>query len=247
MLILWVILFSVLGSVGNILAAAIFLLIPEKTQRDLVPSLISYAMGTLLATSFLVLIPQALEQLSPLPVLSTVLLGILLFFFLEKIIVWRHCHDPECDVHGASGTMLLIGDGFHNLTDGIIIAASFLSSIPLGIVTSLSVIVHEIPQEVGDFAILLHSGYSRRRAFLLNVVSSLSSVPGAILSYYALGVMHSAIPYIMSISAASFLYIALANLSPELHRKLGVKHGITQFLLMIAGVGTIILLLQLNH
>jgi len=164
MLILWVTLFSVLGSVWNVLAAAAFLLIREKIQRTLVPYLISYATGTLLASSFLGLIPHALEHLSPLPVLSTVLLGVLLFFVLEKIIVWRHCHDSECEVHGASGTMLLIGDGVHNLTDGVIIAASFLSSIPVGIITSLSVIVHEIPQEVGDFAILLHSGYTRRRA-----------------------------------------------------------------------------------
>ena len=246
MLILWVTLFSVLGSVWNVLAAAAFLLIREKIQRALVPYLISYATGTLLASSFLGLIPHALEHLSPLPVLSTVLLGVLLFFVLEKIIVWRHCHDSECEVHGASGTMLLIGDGVHNLTDGVIIAASFLSSIPVGIVTSLSVIVHEIPQEVGDFAILLHSGYTRRRALLLNVVSGLSSIPGAIISYYALEAMHTAIPYIMSISAASFLYIALADLSPELHRKVGVKDVIYQFFIMIAGVGTIILLLQLH-
>jgi zinc and cadmium transporter len=140
--------------------------------------------------------------------------------------------------------MLLIGDAFHNLIDGVVIAASFLSSFPIGVAVSLSIIAHEIPQEVGDFAILLHSGYSPKKAFLLNLLSSISTLPGAILAYYALGVVHTAIPYAMALSSSSFLYISLADLTPELHRHYDYKNIIRQVILLLAGVGTITLLLH---
>lgn len=246
MLILWITLFSLLGSVGAIIIAAAFLLLREKIQRVLVPCLISYATGTLLTAALLGLIPHALKNISPHSILSTVLVGIVIFFLLEKLVVWRHCHDVECPVHGASGPMVLIGDAFHNATDGLVIAASFLSSIPIGITAGISVIAHEIPQEVGDFAILLHGGYSKRKALSLNILSSLSTVPAAILAYYALDIMRAAIPHVMAISAASFLYIALTDLYPELHRKVGFRYAIRQFLMMLAGIGTIILFLQFH-
>jgi zinc and cadmium transporter len=162
MLLAWIIMFSVLGSIGAIITAAAFLLLREKIQRILIPCLISYATGTLLAAALLGLIPNALTNVSPLPILSIVLVGIILFFSLEKLVIWRHCHNMECKVHGAAGPIILIGDVFHNLSDGVVIAASFLSSIPIGVVVGLSVIAHEIPQEVGDFAILLHGGYAKR-------------------------------------------------------------------------------------
>jgi zinc and cadmium transporter len=142
--------------------------------------------------------------------------------------------------------MILIGDAFHNLVDGVIIAAAFLISVPVGIVAGLSVIAHEIPQEVGDFGILLHSGYSKQKALLLNILSGLTTLPAAVLSYFALETVHGIIPYIMAISAASFLYIALVDLSPDLHRKVGISQAIRQLLLMLAGVGTIILVLQFH-
>ena len=246
MLILWIILFSILGSIGAIITAAAFLLFRKKIQDVLIPCLVSYATGTLLAAALLGLIPHALEHISPLPVLSTLLAGIILFFLLEKLVIWRHCHNAKCDVHKAAGSMILIGDAFHNLVDGVIIAAAFLISVPIGIVAGLSVIAHEIPQEVGDFGILLHSGYPKKKAFLLNILSSLTTLPAAIVAYFALGTVHGSIPYIMEISAASFLYIAFADLLPELHRKGGVSHTIRQFLLMLAGVGTIILVLQFH-
>lgn len=238
--------FSLLGSVGAIVFASAFLSLNEKRRKALIPCLVSYASGTLLTAALLGLIPHALEHTVTPPVLSTVLAGIVLFFLLEKLLIWRHCHDEGCDIHSAAGSMLLIGDAFHNLTDGVVIAAGFLSSIPVGLATSLSVIAHEIPQEAGDFAILLHSGYSTRRALLWNLLSSLSTVPGAVIAYYALGVVRSAIPYAMAISASSFLYIALADLTPELHQKVGLGNSIQQFLLMLAGVGTIILFLQFH-
>jgi zinc and cadmium transporter len=142
--------------------------------------------------------------------------------------------------------MILIGDTIHNFADGVVIAASFLISIPLGMVTGLSVMAHEIPQETGDFAILLNSGYRKTRALLLNVASSLSTVPAAILAYVALESAEEIIPYVMSLSAASFLYIALADLSPELHANTQLSHAVRQFMLLLAGIVTILLLLQIH-
>jgi zinc and cadmium transporter len=240
-------LFSLLGSVGAILTAAAFLLIREKIQQVLIPCLISYATGTLLAAALLGLISNALTTTAPLPILATVLVGIVVFFLLEKFVIWRHCHDVTCEVHGVAGPMILIGDAFHNATDGLVIAASFLSSMPIGMAAGISIIAHEIPQEVGDFAILLHGGYSKRKACLFNVLSSVSTLPAAILAYYALEVVHAAIPYVMAFSSASFLYIALTDLYPALHEKVGFQSAIRQFLFMLAGIGTMILILQFRH
>jgi zinc and cadmium transporter len=246
MLILWIILFSLLGSIGAIITATAFLLLREKIQKRLIPCLISYSTGTLLTAALLGLMSHALNYSSPYPVLSTVLVGIILFFFLEKMVIWRHCHDMKCDVHGAAGPMILLGDAFHNATDGVVIAASFLSSIPLGVAAGISIIAHEIPQEVGDFAILLHGGYPKRKALLLNVLSSLSTIPAAILAYFALEVARAAVPYVMAISAASFLYIALTDIYPVLHRKVGFSIAIQQVVMMLAGLATILLLLQFH-
>lgn len=246
MIILWIIFFSLLGSVGAIVTAGAFLLLGEKIRKILIPCLIAYATGTLLAGALLGLIPHALENSSSTSILSSVLAGIVVFFLLEKMMVWRHCHDRKCEVHGTAGPILLVGDAFHNATDGLVIAASFLSSFPIGIAASISIIAHEIPQEVGDFAILLHGGYTRRKAFFLNVLSSLSTLPAAILAYFALEIMRSAIPYVMAFSAASFLYIALADLYPQLHEQIGFWYALRQFLLMLAGIGTMILCLQFH-
>ena len=246
MLILWILLFSILGSIGAIAAAAIFLSFPERVQDSLIPCLVSYASGTLLTAALLGLLAHALMSTQAVPILSTLLVGIIFFFLLEKIVLWRHCHDMECEIHSASGPMILIGDFFHNFTDGIVIAASFLFSAPLGIATGLSIIAHEIPQEVGDFAILLNCGYSRTKALILNTLSGLSTLPGAVIAYYALEIVSTAIPYVMAVSAASLLYVSLADLTPELHRKVGLWSTLRQVLLMSLGVVTIFLILQVS-
>ena len=173
MLLIWIIIFSSLGSVGAVITATAFLLIREPIQKFLIPSLISFASGTLLTAALLGLIPHALEHLDPKTALTTVLAGIFLFFVLEKTIIWRHCHDMECDAHRTMGPMIIIGDAVHNGVDGLVITASFLISIPIGIAATISVIAHEIPQEIGDFALLLHSGYSKRKALVLNLLSSI--------------------------------------------------------------------------
>ena len=246
MLLGWIILFSVLGSVGAIAGAALLLLFPEGTRRTLLPCLLSYATGTLLGAAFLGMIPNALQQATPSAISGTVLVGIVLFFVLEKIVIWRHCHDSECEVHSSAGPLILIGDAFHNFVDGFVIAAAFLTSVPLGIVASLAVIAHEIPQEVGDFAILLENGYSRKRALILNSLSSVTTLPGAVIAYFFLGTTREAVPFILALSAASFIYIAVADLVPSLHRQTGIKAAIMQFVLILAGIGTIAIF-QLMH
>jgi len=238
----WIIIFSLLGSVGALLGAALVLTLPEKLRKFLVANLVSYATGTLLGAVFLGLIPKALEKSSSPGILVWLLVGILFFFVMEKLILWRHCHLPECDVHASAGPLLLIGDGFHNFTDGVIIAGAFLLSLPLGIATGLAVIAHEIPQELGDFAILLDSGYSRGRALFYNTLSALATLPGALLGYYFLAHMMQMVPQILLVGAASFLYIALVDLTPYLHRRFGLADSLLQFGLILAGIATILLL-----
>ncbi len=246
MLLTWIIVFSMLGSVGAIAGAALLLLFQEGTRKTLLPCLLSYAIGTLLGAAFLGMIPNALQHNTAFAISGTVLAGIVIFFALEKIIIWRHCHDAECEVHGTAGPLILIGDAFHNFVDGFVIAAAFLTSVPLGIAASLAVIAHEIPQEVGDFAILLDNGYSRSRALILNLLSSLTTLPGAVIAYFFLGATREAVPFILALSAASFIYIAIADLVPSLHRQAGLKPALRQLILVLAGIGTIAVF-QLAH
>ena len=238
----WIIGFSILGSIGAVAGAALFLFFPENIRRALVPALVSYATGTLLGAAFLGMIPAGLKQAPAVAVTATVLAGMVLFFVLEKLVLWRHCHDSECEVHGRAGTLILIGDAFHNFVDGVVIAAAFLTSIPLGISASLAVIAHEVPQEVGDFAILLDNGYGRTKALVLNGLSAAATLPGAVAAYFWLGETRAAVPYILALSAASFIYIAAADLIPGLHRQVTPAASFQQLALLLAGIGTIAIL-----
>jgi zinc and cadmium transporter len=242
MILMLIIGFSFLGSVGAILLAGSYLLFPERVQRTIIPCLISYATGTLLGAAFLGLLPHAMSQAQPTSVLAVVLAGIIGFFVLEKIVVWRHCHDVDCEAHGRAGSLILVGDAFHNFVDGVAIAAAFVASIPVGIATGLAILAHELPQEVGDFAILLESGYTRRQAILYNILSGLSTLPGALLAYFFLTATQRLTPYVMAISAASFIYIAIADLIPSLHHQSERKQAILQLIFILAGIGTITLL-----
>jgi zinc and cadmium transporter len=234
------ILFSLLGSVGAMAGAALLLTFPDAMRQRLLPCLLSYATGTLLGAAFLGMIPKGLEMASALAVSGTVLAGLVGFFVLEKLVIWRHCHDQDCAAHShQGGTLILVGDAFHNFVDGVVIAAAFLTSPALGIATALAVIAHEIPQELGDFAILLHSGLSKARAFAYNLISSLTTLPGVILGWYWLAEVRQAIPYVLAISAASFIYIAVADLVPGLHRHTSLKSSVIQVVLLLAGVATI--------
>ncbi len=238
----YILIFALLCSLGALSAAGLILALPDRLTRWLLPHLISYAIGTLLGAALLGMIPHALEQLAATQVSLSVLIGLLGFFVLESLVLWRHCHEPECPIHDASGPLILVGDAFHNFVDGLVIAAAFITSLPLGITVSLAVIAHEIPQEAGDFAILLHSGYGRRKAFLLNALSSSTTFIGALLAYVGMRVLDSIAPYFLCISAASFLYIALADLIPGRRGKKTLLALISELVLIIAGILTIGLL-----
>lgn len=246
-LIVWIILFCLLGGLLSVLAAALFLVLRESLRNHLLPHLVSFATGALLGAAFLGLLPHALASVDSSDthvIPMAVLLGLLGFFVLEKLVLWRHCHADHCEVHApdqqsrdhSTGTMILIGDGLHNFLDGILIAAAFLTDIHLGIVTSLAVAAHEIPQEVGDFAVLLHGGFSRGRAFTYNVLTSLTTVFGGVLAYFSLQQMQVALPYVLAIAASSFIYIAVADLIPTLHQRVEGKAALQQVVLIAAGI-----------
>jgi zinc and cadmium transporter len=233
---------SLLGGLGGLLVASGVLLISDRTRARLVPWLVSYAVGALLGVSTLAILPSALEQLPAPRVLGTLLLGILLFFFLEKLVLWRHCHTHDCEVHDGAVLPVLVGDAFHNFVDGAVVAAAVLTSVPLGISTALAVAAHEIPQEVGDFAILLHAGYSRRKALMLNVLSAGAGGLGAIAACVSFDLLPRMLPYFLALAAASFLYVAMADLIPGLHRGRTDAGSMRQILLIGAGIATMLIL-----
>jgi zinc and cadmium transporter len=232
---------SLLGGLGGLLVASGVLLIKDSIRTKLVPWLVSYAVGALLGSAMLGILPEALEQLPPARVLSALLAGILLFFVLEKLVLWRHCHTHDCEVHESSVVPVLVGDAFHNFVDGAVIGAAVITSVPLGLSTAIAIAAHEIPQELGDFAILLHAGYSRGRALLLNVLSGLSSALGVVAAFAAFDLMPLARPYFLALAAASFLYVAMADLIPGLHRGRTDAGSMRQIVLIAAGIGTMLL------
>jgi len=253
-LLLWIIGFTALGGALSALAASLFLWVPEHKRARLLPHLVSFATGALLGAALLVLLPHAIQEAGVESVHTiglTLLFGILVFFILEKFVLWRHCHVEVCeghDEHGpvqdhhrdaASAKLVLMGDGFHNVLDGVLIAAAFMTNVQLGIVTALAVIVHEIPQEVGDLAILLHGGMSRGKALLLNLLTSLTSVLGGVIAFYALGAALRFLPYALALAASSFLYIAVADLIPGLHRRVDPGSGVKQIALIAIGTALI--------
>jgi len=246
----WIVIVSVLTGVLSVLAASFFLLIPERWRQRLIPHLVSFAIGTLLGAAFLGLLPHAAEsaQLKEFHGLfMTLLLGLLGFFLLEKMVLWRHCHTDHCEAHApdaeyinqnssqAAGTLVLVGDGVHNLVDGVLIAAAFLTDFHLGVVTAIAIGSHEIPQEVGDFIILLHSGFSRAKALFYNVLSSLATLVGALIAYFSLAHANNMLPYLLAVAASSFIYVAMADLIPTLHKRAQLRHTLQQLTLILTG------------
>src|SRR5262249_54128680 len=183
-----------------------------------VPWLVSYAVGALLGVALLELLPQALSRLDARRVLGTLLVGILSFFVLEKLAIWRHCHTHDCEVHGSSAPLVLFGDAAHNFLDGAVIAAAAKTSVPLAVSTAIAVLAHEIPHEVGDFAILLHAGFDRGRALTFNALAEAAGVLGAAVALVFLDALPRFEPYFLSLATASFLYVAMSDLIPDLHR-----------------------------
>jgi zinc and cadmium transporter len=260
---LWIIVCTLVSGVVSVLAAGIFLALPSKQREAALPHLVSFATGALLGAALLALIPHAVlgagsDRVHEVGI--ALIAGIALFFVLEKFLLWRHCHDDHCDEHTAapphghdhdharqkaSGSLVLIGDSLHNVLDGVLIAAAFLTDIHLGIVTALAIMAHEIPQEVGIFAVLLNSGMSRRRALVLNLVTSLTAVIGGVVGYFALERALAALPFALAVAASSLLYVAVADLIPGLHRKVDARSGVTQVILI--GLGIALIAFAENH
>ena len=241
----WIVTVAIAGGALSVIAAAAVTLAAGPAN---VTVLISYAIGALLGAVFLEILPHALEHGEPHRMTATVLFGILVFFVLEKLVLWRHCHHDHCEAHdahppahdhGRSGLMILIGDTFHNFVDGVLIAAAFLEDTQLGIVTALAIIAHEIPQEVGDYLILLHSGYSKLRALAFNLLSSLATLIGAMLAYFALSELQEWVPTMLGLAAASMIYVAVADLIPGLHKRPELKATIQQVSLIALGIASI--------
>jgi zinc and cadmium transporter len=262
----WIVLLTALGGALSALAASLFLIAPESVRARVLPHLVSFATGALLSAALLGLLPHAIQSAglsNAHNVGLTLLGGLLLFFVLEKMVLWRHCHQEVCEGHvphlhahghahdaarnAASATLILVGDGFHNVLDGVLIAAAFMTDEHLGIVTAVAVFAHEIPQEVGDLAILLNSGMSRLRALTLNLLTSITSVVGGIAAYFAFDEVSNLLPYAIAIAASSFLYIAVADLIPGLHRRVDPGSGIRQFVFILLGVTVIYVSHSLAH
>lgn len=257
----WILGACLLGAGLSVISAAALAL---NARIAWIPMLVSYAIGAMLGAVFLEILPHAFSETSSIEMMAaTVLLGILLFFVLEKLLLWRHCHGDECEVHapheeadahahhghthghthghdqGRSGMMIMVGDTFHNFVDGILIAAAFMIDIKLGAVTALAIIAHEIPQEVGDFLILLHSGYTKKQALLFNLISSFAAVIGGLVAYFALQIVASWIPTILGLAAASMIYVAVADLIPSLHKRTELRATVQQVILIALGIGSI--------
>jgi zinc and cadmium transporter len=246
-LLAWVMLFSALGGIASAAFAVVFLWLPEARSLRLLPHMVSFATGALLGAALLALLPEAIEGAGrgrERALGLALVLGLGLFFVIEKLVLWwhTHSHDHEHADAGrehASGALVLVGDSIHNALDGVLIAAAFLTSIPLGLVTTLAVAAHEIPHRVGDFAILVHAGFSRRRALVLNLATGIASVIGAVAAYYGLRQAMGVLPYALAFAAAGFLYISVAGLIPGLHRSSDARTSVTQVVLISLGIAVI--------
>lgn len=242
----WIVVACVAGGLLSVLLAALLSLGATAAR---VPLLVSFAVGALLGAVFLEILPYAFARASSIEaVTATVLGGILAFFVLEKLVLWRHCHVEDCEAHdppgaahdhGRSGTLILIGDTFHNFVDGILIAAAFLADFQLGLVAAIAIITHEIPQELSNFVILLHSGFSRRKALGYNLLTGLAMVVGGVIGYTALTPLASLVPSFVAVAAASMLYVAVADLIPGLHRRPELSSTLHQTVLIGLGVASI--------
>ena len=236
------------GGVFAIIAAAGTLAL----HRRWISGLVSFAVGALLGAVFVELLPHALELGGTQRVMTTVLAGLLLFFLLEKLVLWRHSHAAADEYGGMNATtlphdgpstrpglMIVIGNSVHNFCDGIVISAAFITNFALGTTTALAIVAHAVPQQVGDFAVLMHSGYTRRRAFVYNLTTGVATLAGGLAGYAALATMQQILPTVLALAAASLLYVAVADLIPSLHRHPAPAQTAMQLALIGAGIGII--------
>lgn len=237
----------VVVSVISLVGAVTFVVRPRTLDRAML-ALISFAAGALLGDAFIHLLPEIAESRSGFDVVASLALlgGVIAFFVLEKVLHWHHAHYARDEVVHPVAVTNLVGDGLHNVIDGSLIAASFLVSTPLGLATSLAVVLHEIPQELGDFAILVRAGLKPRRALALNLVTALTSLAGAVATLAVSEMVHGVERALLPVTAGAFVYIASTDLLPELHREPEVGKSIVQLAGVLAGVGVMLLLLVIE-
>ncbi len=220
------------------------LAIKDKLLHKILFGLIGFSAGALIGGAFLHILPEALERTKSISVFYYLILGIVLFFMMERYFYWRHCHEEGvCDVH-AFTYLNLIGDGFHNFIDGMVIAASFIVSVKLGIATTLAVILHEIPQELGDFAVLVHGGFTKKKALLCNFISALMAMIGAIAGYFIADIAAGFANFILPLTAGGFIYIATSDLIPEIHKEKDLKRSTSAFIAFLFGIAFMALVKQ---
>jgi zinc and cadmium transporter len=230
---------------GASMVGLCFVSLREEALKKASAALVAFASGGLIGGAFFHLIPKAYELRGE-KTLLMVVLGILFFFILEKGLCWRHCHEANCNVHTFT-YVNLVGDAIHNFLDGLIIAAAFLVSAKLGVVTTLVVILHEVPQEIGDFGVLVYGGFSVARALWLNLLSALAVIAGGIVGYFASLAVTSLQPFLLAFAAGSFVYIALADLIPELHKQRKPGESVAQFALMVTGLALLWAAKSMTH
>ncbi len=237
----------VIISLISLIGVATLAMNVEKLRRRLL-YLVSFAAGALLGDAFLHLLPEAVGAIGSVERAAfLILLGIVIFFILEKVLFWRHCHLPTTEQHQHPvGIMNLVSDGVHNFLDGVIIAGSFLVDVPLGIATTLAVVLHEIPQEIGDFGILLHAGYTKKKALFFNFLTACLAILGAVVTLIIGERVESAVQFVLPLTLGGFVYIAAADLIPEIHREEHTGRSFAQFLAFIIGIGVMALLLLLE-
>jgi len=227
------------------LLGALTLTLSDRTLHRVLLYLVSFSAGALLADALVHMLPEAAQTLGFGTMMAAyVLLGIVLSFIVEKFIQWRHCHLGHSREHPHPfAYMNLIGDAVHNFIDGIIIMASYLGGIPLGIATTLAVVFHEIPQEIGDYGILIHGGFTRRKAIIFNLATALTAVVGAIAGYFIANAWQGIAMVLLPIAAGHFIYIASTDLLPELHKEVRAEKSAMQLLAILLGIGVMMLLL----
>jgi zinc and cadmium transporter len=245
---LWITCATLAGTLLSIFAAAA---LSFTALAAVVPRMVSYAVGAMLGATFLQLLPEAFRQAQSVEALfATTLGGLLGFFLLEKAALWRHHEHGEGGAHEHTEaelrkkpvvTLVVVGDGFHNFVDGVLIASAFLVSPVVGVTAAIALIAHEIPQEIGDFMVLLDCGLSRSRALALNLASGATAIAGGIAGYFALAHAQQITPYVLALAAASFIYIAVADLIPGLHRAMDARSTAWQIVLIGAGIVTVTL------
>lgn len=234
MILIWILCATILVSVISLIGI-VTLGIKTKIFDEMLILLVGFAAGGLIGGAFLHLLPEAIEQCCCELVFFYALIGFTIFFLMERYLHWRHCHKGVCDVH-AFTYLNIIGDGVHNFTDGLIIAASFVTDVKLGIITTLAVIFHEIPQEMGDFGILIYGGFGKKKALLFNFLSALTAILGALIGYILASTVENISLFLISFTAGGFIYIAASDLIPELHRQKDIKKANIAFITFILGL-----------